>query len=201
MNMPIVDQSPQKSPSVHACTLRAPTLAWPPDIRIKCFQLESLFYERNKNVSKKWNLENFLRVHVQACTHAPCVHRPLHGPLTLEFNFFNWNHYSMRGTKNVSMKWNLENFLRVHACTHLACRNPCTAPWYWNLMFSTDIVYFLTGQTRLVEKKNIYRRACSHAPCMPGPLHGPWHWISFVSAEHLLNSLLLQISLQWPMHT
>ena len=86
MNMPIVDQSPQKSPSVHACTLRAPTLAWPPDIRIKCFQLESLFYERNQKCEYEMKSRKFSK---SACMHAPCVQEPLHSPLILEFDVFN----------------------------------------------------------------------------------------------------------------
>ena len=35
---------------------------------------------------------------VRARTQAPCVHGPLHSPLTLEFNFFNWSCLSYHNT-------------------------------------------------------------------------------------------------------
>ena len=53
--------------------------------------------------------------------------------------------------------------LCTHARTQFECTGPCIAPWHWNSIFSTFLVFSLLGQTMPIEKRTLEIFLCVHA--------------------------------------
>ena len=103
------------------CSLRARAIAQLPDIRIQFFQLISSIPCQDSLCQLKRKSRNFSK---RARTHASCVHGPLFGPLTLEFNFSNWSCLTCVRTDYVIIKWqhglfSKQNWLYLH--TTIGC--------------------------------------------------------------------------------